>query len=686
MDIKNQNIVFNESKVGKIFTLIIKNKIEDGSPTKLGHVLNYLPHGIIDKTVTGLGGTTLELDCNRDSVVVEPLKFTAESKAVHPSLNNKYKVFNFAIPKKSIDFGLLVTDILLPAELEGKFNEYLAHCKKTKQPLKFICVSDQLGKLKEYINQSEHLKFEDFHLLIDEIDSMQLQSDFRNVMHHVMEIYKDHPHKNRTLLSATITKFHDPKLEHEPFLKVTYEEPILVPSKVLISGDVEKRTALTTLDIILNHPDDKILIAYNHIEGIKGVMDSFLKSGVNKADIAVLYTSSKTNEFNEGKKAKIINEALPAKINFITAAYFSGFDLNENAHLIIAIDPTISSMTISPRTAYQIQGRLRKGALSINLIINFSMKTYKEFNIPEIIKASNVIKKIINNLNEAIATGNPFLEQFGLENKKWILEGNNKFPSILIADNETQNIDVSYMKIDSVIDQQLTKVMLGNQTNYMSSLIQFFKVIDVIQFDEDKKTSTVEDTQELVSELIKEINKIHQSRNHYLVKNLLKNIDSGRSTSRNIINMYLDIIPNDLFVAEKFIKKLKQLIKDKKWETQFKFLKVNIDFHILFSLSEQSALNNFLTQHYKLNNDFTTRIFNERHLNAIESVKPICEKSKKHSALITKIKSVNSFEIKIIGVKNFKKGNERYKKITTLDPFDILDTKKYTKFKLRNKE
>jgi hypothetical protein len=220
----------------------------------------------------------------------------------------------------------------------------------------------------------------------------------------------------------------------------------------------------------------------------------------------------------------------------------------------------------------------------------------------------------------------------------------------------------------------------------MSSLSQFFKVIDVIQFDEDKKTSRVDDTQELVSELIKEINKIHQSRNHYLVKNLLKNINSGRSTSRNIINMYLDIIPNDLFVAEKFIKKLKQLIKDKKWDTQFKFLKVNIDFHILFSLSEQSALNNFLTQHYKLNNDFTTRIFNERHLNAIESVKPICEKSKKHSALITKIKSVNSFEIKIIGVKNFKKGNERYKKITTLDPYDILDTKKYTKFKLRNKE
>lgn len=680
MDIKNSNLIVSHINN----ELVIKNTF-NGNPTKLGHVLNYLPNGIIDKSITGLGGTTLELDCERNSIIVEPLKFTAESKANHPSLNNKYKIFNFAVPKKSFDLGFMVTDILLPAELEDKFNDYLKYCKKNDQPLKFICVSDQLGKLKNYINQIEDLKFEDFHLLIDEIDSMQLQSDFRNVMHYVMEIYKEHPHKNRTLLSATLTKFHDPKLNDEPFLKITYENPILIYARVLVSNNVEYRTAVTILDLNSNYPNEKILIAYNHIEGIKNVIDFIIKNGINNNDIAVLYSSSKRGEFNENKKAKISNETLPAKINFITAAYFSGFDLNENAHLIITIDPTTLSMTISPSTAYQIQGRLRKGALSTSLVVNFIDRIYKEYNITELITASNVIKNIIKNLDEAIKTGNPFLEQFGLENKKWILEGNNKFPSILIVDNETQCIDISYMKMDSIIDQQLTKVKLGNQTNYMSSLSQFFKVIDVIQFDEDKKTSRVDDTQELVSELIKEINKIHQSRNHYLVKNLLKNIDSGRSTSRNIINMYLDIIPNDLFVAEKFIKKLKQLIKDKKWGTQFKFLKINIDFHILFSLSEQSALNNFLTQHYKLNNDFTTRIFNERHLNAIESVKPICEKSKKHSALITKLKSVNSFENKIIGVKNFKKGNERYKKITTLDPFDILNTEKYPKFKLRKK-
>lgn len=286
MDIKNSNLIVSHINN----ELVIKNTF-NGNPTKLGHVLNYLPNGIIDKSITGLGGTTLELDCERNSIIVEPLKFTAESKANHPSLNNKYKIFNFAVPKKSFDLGFMVTDILLPAELEDKFNDYLKYCKKNDQPLKFICVSDQLGKLKNYINQIEDLKFEDFHLLIDEIDSMQLQSDFRNVMHYVMEIYKEHPHKNRTLLSATLTKFHDPKLNDEPFLKITYENPILIYARVLVSNNVEYRTAVTILDLNSNYPNEKILIAYNHIEGIKNVIDFIIKNGINNNDIAVLYSS-----------------------------------------------------------------------------------------------------------------------------------------------------------------------------------------------------------------------------------------------------------------------------------------------------------------------------------------------------------------------------------------------------------
>lgn len=49
--------------------------------TKLSEVMDELPHGIINKNYTGIGGTTLELDCNRNSIVVEPLKETVLAKS-----------------------------------------------------------------------------------------------------------------------------------------------------------------------------------------------------------------------------------------------------------------------------------------------------------------------------------------------------------------------------------------------------------------------------------------------------------------------------------------------------------------------------------------------------------------------------------------------------------------------------
>ncbi len=36
--------------------------------TKLSEVMNELPHGVINKNYTGIGGTTLELDCARNSI------------------------------------------------------------------------------------------------------------------------------------------------------------------------------------------------------------------------------------------------------------------------------------------------------------------------------------------------------------------------------------------------------------------------------------------------------------------------------------------------------------------------------------------------------------------------------------------------------------------------------------------
>ena len=46
--------------------------------TWLGDVLEFLPNGIINKGITGIGATTLELNCDRNSIIIQPLKMTVE--------------------------------------------------------------------------------------------------------------------------------------------------------------------------------------------------------------------------------------------------------------------------------------------------------------------------------------------------------------------------------------------------------------------------------------------------------------------------------------------------------------------------------------------------------------------------------------------------------------------------------
>jgi len=46
----------------------------------LGDVLDKLPCGIIDKTYTANGGTTVEINAKRDSIIVESLKSVAYCK------------------------------------------------------------------------------------------------------------------------------------------------------------------------------------------------------------------------------------------------------------------------------------------------------------------------------------------------------------------------------------------------------------------------------------------------------------------------------------------------------------------------------------------------------------------------------------------------------------------------------
>ena len=52
-----------------------------GKDEYLSKKIDCLPCGIINKTETGIGATTVEFNAKRNSIIVEPLKVTASTKA-----------------------------------------------------------------------------------------------------------------------------------------------------------------------------------------------------------------------------------------------------------------------------------------------------------------------------------------------------------------------------------------------------------------------------------------------------------------------------------------------------------------------------------------------------------------------------------------------------------------------------
>ena len=74
--IKEHSLIKNSTsnkEGGKDFTLI--------NGIFLSEAIENLPYGRIDKRETGIGATTLELSSKRHSIIVQPLRITAESKA-----------------------------------------------------------------------------------------------------------------------------------------------------------------------------------------------------------------------------------------------------------------------------------------------------------------------------------------------------------------------------------------------------------------------------------------------------------------------------------------------------------------------------------------------------------------------------------------------------------------------------
>jgi hypothetical protein len=425
---KDQSIIKEENfnPESNTYSVLFNNTIKYLDST----IIDFIPSGIINKGKTGLGATTFELNSKRNSIIVEPLRITASSKAGEDHLYIGSPTIKH--PKTVTDEEIL--DYLTNDDVEFK---------------KIICVSDSLTRIEKVLDKDY---FSTFFLMIDESDSLQMDSSFRDSMERVYLIYKNHPKDSRCMISATPIHFNDPELRGDMRFDFIFEEKEYRNIEILESSNHKGTVVDLILKLYVQNVEEKIVFAFNNVKVLLEIAKYLVEKGVKKEEISLL-CGVNNKENTTGFRRDLVEEKLPSRIVLKTSAYFTGFDLLEKYHLIMAVVTGDFLNILSEKRITQIAGRARMGLLSETIILNYneSQKKKKEsHNLRELEKMAALQLQVFHCIESNFRTNKLLKERIkegyqALLNKTKI-EG---FSLITLNDGTPK---FSYLSIDAILD------------------------------------------------------------------------------------------------------------------------------------------------------------------------------------------------------------------------------------------
>lgn len=385
------------------------NQVKFKTGTKLGDVLAFLPHGVINKTETGIGATTLEAICPRNSIIVEPTKaIVADKSRIHECLG--------------VMGGFSAKEI----------EEYLTDNKDKFK--KIFVVSDSVGRLISILKDLGEDVYNQYHYLIDEGEQYQTEAGYRVGMGVAIDYYWEFPPQSRTFQSAFLYRFSNPRLSLEPKVIYGYEEPIRRKVSLLITNN----SILETIEV-LQKLEGLNLIFCNSIEAINNIIEL----GGFPAEECAVYCGEDSVE-----KVKIYHQPFTNKpfhkYSFYTAAYFSGLDIIGDYNVISVIDATKIHTLLSPSKLKQIVGRVRENVLNDIIISSYTPNLAQHY--------TDYVQARLDDANRAIEIAK-ICEV--IENNKWfnnIKAGIIKtdFDGVLITrEDKDGNLVPNYEVIDS---------------------------------------------------------------------------------------------------------------------------------------------------------------------------------------------------------------------------------------------
>mgnify|MGYP001751916055 FL=1 len=426
----------------------------------LSNYLTKMPHGLVDKKIPGIGATTLEINSKRNSIIVFPTKALAYSKhSKHP--NTLYVGSEIKGEKEKVT--------------NQQIEEYLAKDGYKK----LLVVADSLGRLLGIIGKN----YKDYFLMIDEIDVLQTDNNFRPQLENVIDYYLMFPLKNRCMVTATMKEFINPLLKKECKFSITWIYNARRDVKLLHTNN----TTQTVIEYLISHPRDKIFIAYNSILQIQNILSTLDEE--TRKECAILCSEASIKEAGEYFAPKLgDNDTLPARINFATCCYFTGIDIEDSYHLITVSDVRRSHSMLTLDRMTQIHGRCRKdnGVLSETIIYNTLgyvsvMESMEKYTATLLNKAQKVLKVLES--ADTISQGDYTLTDLFAIIKEAIREkaqeriAGNELINLTRKDIYGKNVP-AYLNIDYIIERtdlyasyfmpETLKEVLGKQVNIIS--------------------------------------------------------------------------------------------------------------------------------------------------------------------------------------------------------------------------
>jgi len=172
-DLLKPSVRWVDGKIGGTVECVDITILEEGK--KLSDIFYTTPYGVVKKNVTGIGATTLELRCERNSIIVVPTKALAYEK-YKTGIDSETGVSRF------LYVGSDMESVRAPSD-----DDISAYINSSVPFKKILVVADSLYKVLRHITIAE------WFLMVDEIDIYQSDSVFRPSLENVIDYYFEFP-------------------------------------------------------------------------------------------------------------------------------------------------------------------------------------------------------------------------------------------------------------------------------------------------------------------------------------------------------------------------------------------------------------------------------------------------------------------------------------------------------------